>query len=105
MICPPPPPEAVETVTTRPLPNGEHNDPRLPSPGSAVVRQYKGQQIRVTRRMKRPSLRETKSRAASVAPLGDQDHLAARPEGQPALHLISEGEAVASALAAIVDRS
>ncbi len=47
MICPPPPPEGQEAVTTRLLPNGEHNDPRLPCAGSAIVRQYKGRQIRV----------------------------------------------------------
>lgn len=46
MICPPQPAEKATTVT-RPLHNGEHNDPRLPSPGSAIVREYKGRSIRV----------------------------------------------------------
>ncbi|TVQ33184.1 MAG: DUF2924 domain-containing protein [Phycisphaeraceae bacterium] len=45
LICPPQP--DGEVVVTRRLPNGEHNDPRLPSPGSAIVRQYKGRTIRV----------------------------------------------------------
>ena len=42
----PPQPEGSPTVA-RPLPNGEQNDPRLPSPGSAIVREYKGRTIRV----------------------------------------------------------
>jgi Protein of unknown function (DUF2924) len=45
LICPP---EPAGTVTVkRLLPNGEHNDPRLPSPGSAIIREYKGRKIRV----------------------------------------------------------
>lgn len=45
LICPP---QNGEPMTTcRPLPNGEHNDPRLPAPGSAIVREYKGRTIRV----------------------------------------------------------
>ena len=46
MICPPQG-LGAETTVTRPLPNGEHNDPRLPGPGSAIVREYKGQTLRV----------------------------------------------------------
>ena len=43
IICPPPPPDAPDGVTvTRELP-----DPRLPVPGAAIVRQYKGKTIRV----------------------------------------------------------
>lgn len=45
MIIPPQP--AGAPTVARPLPNGEHNDPRLPSPGSAIVREYKGRTIRV----------------------------------------------------------
>ncbi|MCC5829257.1 MAG: DUF2924 domain-containing protein [Phycisphaeraceae bacterium] len=45
MIIPPQPAESP--TVARPLPNGEHNDPRLPSPGSAIVREYKGRTIRV----------------------------------------------------------
>jgi hypothetical protein len=45
LICPPQHDHAA--TVSRPLPNGEHNDPRLPSPGSAIVRQYKGRTIRV----------------------------------------------------------
>lgn len=45
LICPPQP--AGRAAIERPLPNGEHNDARLPSPGSAIVRQYKGRTIRV----------------------------------------------------------
>ena len=46
LICPPQGP-GTQTTITRPLPNGEHNDPRLPCPGSAIVREYKGQALRV----------------------------------------------------------
>jgi hypothetical protein len=46
MICPPQGP-GTETTITRPLPNGEHNDRRLPRPGSAIVREYKRRTIRV----------------------------------------------------------
>ena len=42
----PPQPGRMVTVE-RTLPNGEHNDPRIPSPGSAIVREYKGRRIRV----------------------------------------------------------
>ncbi len=45
LICPPQP--GGGATVSRPLPNGEHNDSRLPSPGSAIVRQYKGRTIRV----------------------------------------------------------
>lgn len=42
------PPQPGGTVTVeRTLPNGEHNDPRIPTPGSAIVREYKGRKIRV----------------------------------------------------------
>ncbi len=45
LICPP---EPTGTVTVnRLLLKGEHNDPRLPSPGSAIIREYKGRKIRV----------------------------------------------------------
>jgi len=47
MICPP---QHGESATvTRPVPTGGDNptDPRLPSPGSAIVRKYKGRTIRV----------------------------------------------------------
>ena len=45
VICPP---ENDNPVTVkRELPNGEHNDPRIPSPGSAIVREYKRRTIRV----------------------------------------------------------
>ena len=45
LICPPVP---TGTVTVkRLLPNVEHIDPRLPAPGSAIIRQYKGRTIRV----------------------------------------------------------
>src|SRR5690606_27198103 len=44
--CPPQPPDA--TTVTRKVPDDAHpSDPRLPSPGSAIVRQYKGKTIRV----------------------------------------------------------
>jgi len=46
MICPP---QVGESATvTRPAPAGDDNptDPRLPAPGSAIVRQYKGHTIR-----------------------------------------------------------
>jgi hypothetical protein len=45
LICPPQPSGTVTVERT--LPNGEHNDPRIPSPGSAIVREYKGRKIRV----------------------------------------------------------
>ncbi|RMD86694.1 MAG: DUF2924 domain-containing protein [Alphaproteobacteria bacterium] len=45
LICPPQPGNGA--TVSRPLPNGEQNDPRLPPPGSAIVRQYKGRTIRV----------------------------------------------------------
>jgi hypothetical protein len=47
MICPP---QVGETATvTQPAPGGRDrpNDPRLPPPGSALVRSYKGRTIRV----------------------------------------------------------
>jgi len=46
MICPP---QHGESATvTRPVPAGgdDPTDPRLPAPGSAIVRQYKGRTIR-----------------------------------------------------------
>lgn len=46
LICPP---QVGETVTvTRPMPAEDErpNDPRMPPPGTAVVRQYKGRTIR-----------------------------------------------------------
>ena len=46
LICPP---QVGETVTvTRPMPGDDEkpNDPRMPPPGTAVVRQYKGRTIR-----------------------------------------------------------
>jgi hypothetical protein len=46
LICPPQGSGLVTTIT-RSLPNGEHNDLRLPCPGSAIVREYKGRTIRV----------------------------------------------------------
>ncbi len=45
MICPPQPPDAP--TVTRKVPDAHPSDPRLPSPGSAIVRQYKGKTIRV----------------------------------------------------------
>ena len=45
LICPPQ--SQTETTHTRLLPNGEHNDPRLPPPGSTIVREYKGRKIHV----------------------------------------------------------
>jgi hypothetical protein len=47
MICPP---QKGESATvTRPAPTGQAKptDPRLPAPGSAIVRQYKGRTHRV----------------------------------------------------------
>jgi hypothetical protein len=45
LICPPQPPDAP--TVTRPVQAAHPDDPRLPAPGSAIVRQYKGKQIRV----------------------------------------------------------
>ena len=42
-----PPAEEGGYCVTRELRNGEHNDPRIPSPGSAIVREYRGRKIRV----------------------------------------------------------
>lgn len=42
-----PPSGSGSVGVTRELRNGEHNDPRIPSPGSAIVREYKGRKIRV----------------------------------------------------------
>lgn len=42
-----PPAEERAYGVTRELRNGEHNDPRIPSPGSAIVREYRGRKIRV----------------------------------------------------------
>ena len=41
------PPDAHTIQVTRELRNGEHNDPRIPPPGSAIVREYKVRRIRV----------------------------------------------------------
>jgi len=41
------PPDDGTIQVTRELRNGEHNDPRIPPPGSAIVREYKGRKIRV----------------------------------------------------------
>lgn len=41
------PPAGSGLRVIRELRNGEHNDPRIPSPGSAIVREYKGRKIRV----------------------------------------------------------
>lgn len=43
MVCPPQ--EGVGGTVTRPVP--PDRDPRLPAPGSAIVRQYKGTTLRV----------------------------------------------------------
>lgn len=45
LICPPQPSEA--TRVTRPVPDAHPTDPRLPAPGSAIIRPYKGRTIRV----------------------------------------------------------
>ncbi len=45
MVCPPQTGSA--TTITRKVSNTPPADPRLPSPGSAIVRQYKGKAIRV----------------------------------------------------------
>ncbi len=45
VICPPEHDNAI--TVTRQLANGEHNDPRIPSPGSAIIREYKRRSIRV----------------------------------------------------------
>lgn len=42
-----PPATTSSTTVHRSLPQGEHSDPRIPSVGSAIVREYKGQTIRV----------------------------------------------------------
>jgi hypothetical protein len=45
LICPP---ESGKSATVRRrLRDGDHDDPRIPSPGSAIVREYKGRTIRV----------------------------------------------------------
>jgi Protein of unknown function (DUF2924) len=45
LICPPQPSEP--TRVTRVVPDAHPTDPRLPAPGSAIIRQYKGRTIRV----------------------------------------------------------
>jgi len=45
-VCPPE--SAPPTTTRRELGPQHHEDGRLPAPGSAVVREYKGRKIRVT---------------------------------------------------------
>lgn len=42
-----PPSDERGVAVMRDLRNGEHNDPRIPSPGSAIVREYKGRTLRV----------------------------------------------------------
>lgn len=42
-----PPEQRSATTVQRTLTAGAHADPRIPSPGSAIVREYKGQTIRV----------------------------------------------------------
>ena len=46
LVCPPQPGEIRTRI--RSLDPRDRRDPRLPSPGSAIVRQYKGRTIRVT---------------------------------------------------------
>ncbi|MCL2646852.1 MAG: DUF2924 domain-containing protein [Phycisphaerales bacterium] len=48
MICPPQVGETVTVTVTRQVPMEEEksNDPRMPPPGAALVRQYKGRTIR-----------------------------------------------------------
>ncbi len=45
MICPPQP--VAPTPVTRPVPDAHPTDPRLPVPGAAIVREYKGRTLRV----------------------------------------------------------
>ena len=45
LICPPQPSEPSRVK--RPVPDAHPADPRLPAPGSAIVRKYKGRTIRV----------------------------------------------------------
>ena len=47
MICPPQIGEAVTVTRSAPIEQEKPSDPRLPPPGSAIVRKYKGQTIRV----------------------------------------------------------
>jgi len=42
-----PPRDDVGASVKRELRNGEHNDPRIPAPGSAIIREYKGRTLRV----------------------------------------------------------
>ena len=46
MICPPQHGEAAIVTRAAPKGNGKAPDPRLPPPGSAIVRTYKGRTIR-----------------------------------------------------------
>jgi hypothetical protein len=45
MVCPPQGGEAIST--TRPFSPTQPRDPRLPAPGSAIIRKFKGRAIRV----------------------------------------------------------
>jgi len=45
IICPPQP--TSSPTVARVAPRGEQDDPRLPAPGSAIIRQYKGRTIHV----------------------------------------------------------
>ncbi len=45
LVCPPQPPDAP--TVSRKVSAAHPSDPRLPAPGSAIVRQYKGKTIRV----------------------------------------------------------
>ena len=45
MICPPQ--TGVNSTVIRKVPDAHPSDPRLPAPGSAIIRQYKGKTIRV----------------------------------------------------------
>ncbi|MEO0474365.1 MAG: DUF2924 domain-containing protein [Planctomycetota bacterium] len=45
LVCPPQPPEVPPVV--RKVKDAHPSDPRLPAPGSAIVRRYKGKTVRV----------------------------------------------------------
>ena len=42
-----PPQQGKVTTVNCSLANGSHDDPRIPAPGSAIIREYKGRKIRV----------------------------------------------------------
>jgi hypothetical protein len=46
MVCPPQPGSATRAIVAAPTANPDR-DPRLPAPGSAIVRTYKGRKVRV----------------------------------------------------------